>query len=294
MKLILHFMWFSFVLTQPISAQFTKRSTGTGEKAKIPVPVVVHSYMNKPVELIDMPTAGILRAGDLQVRLRFYEQGSLIGRLSAGISDRLMFGVSFGGEHIIGGEQIQWQEKPGIHFIYRLVEESLLMPAIVLGIDTQGYGKYWREEDYRDPAFPNQPVEVNAAQYPLNRFSFKSRGFYSVVSKGYQSIRQIGLHAGINYSLDTNDNDKGLNVFMGANIELIPNLALIGEYDFALNDDRIKYMNNGRGYLNAGLRWAITPGMSIEYDLKNIIDNNDERMGLRRIVRIVYHGSIIP
>ena len=294
MKLIVHFMCICFVLTQPISAQFTKRSTGTGEKAKDPVPALVHSYMNKPVELIDMPTAGILRAGDLQVRLRFYEQGSMIGRLSAGISDRLMFGVSFGGEHIIGGEQIQWQENPGIHFIYRLVEESLLMPAIVLGIDTQGYGKYWREEDYRDPAFPDQPVEVNASHYPLNRFSFKSRGFFSVVSKGYQSIRQIGLHAGINYSLDTSDNEKGLNVFMGANIELIPNLALIGEYDFGLNDDRIKYMNNGRGYLNAGLRWAITPGMTIEYDLKNLIDNNEERMGLRRIVRIVYHGRIIP
>ncbi len=294
MKLILYFMIISLVLTQPISAQFTKRSTGTGEKEKSSVPVIVHSYMNKPVELIDMPTAGILRAGDLQVRLRFYEQGSMISRLSAGISDRLMFGVSFGGENIIGGEQIKWQEKPGIHFVYRLVEESLLMPAIVLGIDTQGYGKYWREEDYRDPAFPNQPVEVNPSQYPLNRFSFKSRGFYSVVSKGYQSIRQIGLHAGINYSLDTSDHQKGINVFMGANIELIPHLALIGEYDFGLNDDRIKYMNNGRGYLNAGLRWAITPGMTIEYDLKNIIDNNDERMGLRRIVRIVYHGRIIP
>ena len=294
MKLIFYFLCTSFVLAQPIFAQFTKRSTGTNEKSKIPTPLYVHSYVNKPVDLIDMPTAGILRACDLQVRLRFYEQGSVLGRLSAGISDRLMFGVSFGGEHVIGGDQIQWQEIPGVHFVYRLVEENLLMPAIVLGIDTQGYGKYWREEDYRDPAFPNQPVDVDASQYPLNRFSFKSKGFFSVISKGYQSIRQIGLHAGINYSLDTSDNDKGFNVFMGANIELIPDLSLIGEYDFGLNDDRIKYMNNGRGYLNTGLRWAITPNMTIEYDLKNIIDNNDARMGLRRIARIVYHGNIIP
>ncbi len=250
-------------------------------------------YLTRPIQLIDLPTASILAGGDLRTGIRVYEGGSILARLSVGISNRLMFGVSFTGEHLIGGEDIKWSEMPGVHFAYRVIEEDLRLPAIVLGIDTQGYGKYWRKDDYRDPENPDVPVEVSNSDVLLDRYSFKARGFYCLVSKGYQSIRRVGLHAGVSMSTERRDSDNDPTLFMGSDIELIHDIIALVEYDFATNDDKITSANSGRGYLNMGLRWAFTRGMTIEFDLKNILSNNKAVTGRRRILKISFHGSIL-
>ena len=247
------------------------------------------SYLSKPVQLIDMPTASILRGGDIKTSIRLFEQGGALGRLSVGISSKMMFGVSFGGTHVIGNQTIKWNDNPGIHFMYRLVEETLTMPAIVLGFDSQGYGAWWDN-------VPSLNVPENGEpQLVSDRYTHKSPGLFIVASKGYSSLVKFGVHGGINYSLEDSDGDDDPNIFSAMDVLLSRDIALIFEYDFAINDDTVRGENNGNGYLNAGVRWAFTDYMFIEFDFKNLLEkknNENDKVEPQRILKFVYYGSI--
>lgn len=251
------------------------------------------TYFSKPIQLIDLPTASILRGGDLRTSLRLYEAGGALTYLSVGVSNKMMFGISFGGLHVIGGEHIRWNDVPGVHIAFRLVEEDLVLPAITIGYDWQGYGRYWKAEDYNVATQTRiANGEITAKDIMLDRYTIKSRGFYAVVSKGYQSLVRVGLHAGLNLSLENSDGDSDPTIFMASDIMISRDLAFVAEYDFATNDDVVRGNNNGKGYLNVGLKWAFTTFMSLEFDIKNLLAKENGDPAVRRIVKFVYHGTI--
>ncbi|HSD62770.1 MAG TPA: hypothetical protein VLB50_03195, partial [Ignavibacteriaceae bacterium] len=39
------------------------------------------------------------------------------------------------------------------------------------------------------------------------------------------------------------------------------------------NDNGTKYFGSDRGYLNAGIRWSPGTGFTIEFDLRDLLDN---------------------
>jgi hypothetical protein len=243
------------------------------------------SYFSKPLYLIDTPTASILRGGDIRTSLRLYGSGGMLGRLSVGISARMMFGVSFGGLNIIGDRDVEWNKTAGINFSYRLLEETLSIPALVLGVDTQGYGPYWEKNEGDD--------EGTAAQQEMSdRYTNKSKGFYAVVSKGYTSWLKTSLHAGANLSLERSDGDKDPNLFVGLDLLLSRDVAFYCEYDFAINDDQVRGVNNGKGLLNAGLRWAFSESVYIEFNFKDLIAEKSSDGNASRVLRIAYHGTV--
>lgn len=268
----------------PLFGQIEKRSLSKNSKSILDEP---ESYFNKPVHLIDLPTASILRGGDMKASLRLFDEGGVLARLSVGISRKMMFGVSFGGDYIIGGKKVRWNAMPGVHFVYRVMEESLVLPAIALGLDTQGYGKYWRKSDYPDTG------KVDPGQFLLDRYANKSRGFYAVFSKGYESLWKIGLHGGVNYSLEVSDKDRDPDIFLGMDLQLSRDISLLFEYDFALNDSHLKNTGNDRGYFNAGFRWAFQHNMFLEFAVKNILADQQGDQDFVRILRIVYHSRIV-
>ncbi|MBN2411970.1 hypothetical protein JXQ31_09790 [candidate division KSB1 bacterium] len=244
------------------------------------------SYFSRPVQLVDMPTAGILRSGDIKTSIRLFEQGGALGRLSVGISNKMMFGVSFGGVNVIGRDNVEWNQIPGIHFMYHLTDESLVMPAIVLGFDSQGYGPFYKKVENKDKLDKTETVMSN-------RYETKSRGFFIGVSKGYTSFIKMGLHGGLSYSLETDDGDKDPTVFLAIDALISRDIALVAEYDFASNDDIARKNNKERGFLNAGIRWAFTDYMFIEFDFKNLFSERiDGQSGINRILKFVYYGSI--
>jgi len=244
-------------------------------------------YFAKPIQLIDMPTANILFPGDMKGSLRLYEEGGILARLSVGISTRMMFGVSYGADHIIGDYIMQWNKMPGVHLAYRIKEETLKGPAAVIGLDTQGYGKYWNRLDY-----PDSLARLTGAQHALDRYSIKSKGAYLVASKNFDSFWNVNLHAGINYSFERTDKDTDPNMFLGLYLQFSDDLAGILEYDGALNDDRLKDLPSRRGYLNAGIRWAFESRMFLEFDMKNLLMNPEGKRDYIRILRIGYHTTV--
>lgn len=286
---ILFLLLFCINLSLNAQNQFDDRTYGASK-----VIIQEESYFNKPIRIIDMPTASILRGGSFRAGTRMYEHGGLLASLSAGISNKVMFGVSFGGLDIIGNAQkITWNPMPGVHFVYRISEESMRMPAIVLGFDSQGYGPYYPAS--KSPV-PDSTGQVSIpASYPnyedmYDRYHFKSRGFYCVVSKGYASFINTGLHAGISYSIEKGEGENlSPTIFMSGDIHFIRDLALLIEYDFALDDS--KYYP--RGLLNMGLRWAFGKNMFFDFDLQNMLGSIDGQTDYRRIIKLTYYGSIL-
>ncbi len=206
----------------------------------------------EPRLLIDMPTAGVLERGSFDIHIRMFENGGLLGGVAVGITPNFMIGLSYGGENIIGEGDVNWNPFPGIQARLRLINENFAMPAITLGFNSQGYGPY-------DDA--------------LNRYAIKSRGLFAVASKNYAILFNLGLHGGINYSLENDDDDKDVNFFFGVDLSFSDEFRFALEYDVARNDNNDRGFGSGDGYLNAGFQWTFSNHLFLEFYLKNILEN---------------------
>jgi hypothetical protein len=212
-----------------------------GESAK-------YEYRN----LIDMPTAGILEKGYVGVTSDILPQGVLIVKLEVGVFDNVSFGISYGGMNLIGAGSPSWYKYPGVNIRYRVFNESVGLPALTFGFDSQGKGEYFDSS---------------------SRFAIKSPGFFGAVSKNFAFLGFLSLHGTLNYSLERKDGDNFVDLTTGFEKTIGPNLSFIGEYDFALNDNNTNNFGKGNGYLNMGLRWVMGDGLTLGFDLRDLLDN---------------------
>ena len=95
-----------------------------------------------PTDLITVPTAGTLARGSFSMDMRIQDEGGMILGLSAGITDRFQFGLSFGSPNLIGDDSLRWYPRPEAKVKYLVIDESMSMPGIAFGINTQGFGNY--------------------------------------------------------------------------------------------------------------------------------------------------------
>lgn len=234
-------------------------------------------YDVAPRWLIDMPTAGTLPRGHYQIGTRLYPSGGAIGFTDIGLSNRLMIGISYGGQDVVSNKNPNWNPKIEFNLRFRPIDEIDYFPAVTFGFSSQGQG-YWNTE--------------------IERYTFKSRGFYGVVSRSFYFYQwTAGWHAGVNYSLEnTVDDDKALNFFLGFDATFKYNLAFLIEYDAALNDDRstlpdttaTAFAGKGRGYMNMSLKWLFTENLELEALVKDIFVNRRESATITREMRITY------
>jgi hypothetical protein len=202
--------------------------------------------------LIDMPTAGILEKGFVGATSEVLPQGVFIAKLEVGAFDNISFGISYGGANIIGAGSPGWYKYPGVNIRFRLFNESVNLPALTFGFDSQGKGVYFDSS---------------------SRYAIKSPGFFGAVSKNFSFLGFFSLHGTLNYSLESKDGDNFVNLTTGFEKTVGPNLSVIGEYDFALNDNNSKYFGDGNGYLNMGIRWVMGDGLTLGFDLRDLLNN---------------------
>jgi hypothetical protein len=238
-------------------------------------------FRTLPPWLVDMPTAGTLGRGQYQIGMRLYPDGGALGFTDIGLSNRLQMGISFGGQKIISNQDPSFDPRIEFNIKFRPVDEMEFFPAITVGFCSQGFGPYDRD---------------------IKRYAFKSRGFYAVASRGFYFFQwTAGWHGGVNYSLENDvDKEDDLNVFIGMDATFKHNLALLFEYDFALNDDRGSIPNvgtnyfggKGRGYLNMSVKWLFADNLQLEALLKDFFTNRREpATTFTREVRITYTGA---
>ena len=247
-----------------------------------------------PLNLVSIPTAGTLPRGSFTLESLLITDGGMVPRLSVGFTDNFSFGVSFGVQNLIGGNKPSINKTtPEVQIKYRIFDESEKMPALVYGLDTQGKGLYHSV----DSIFNSH--DAFASTDTLNRYDQKAWGMYMVMSKNWNLLGNLGLHAGISKSLSENDDgDKDSNVFFGFDKELNRSFSFLVEYDAALNDNLGEgdYALNditfgkGKGYLNAGIRWAMSPNLMLEINFNDINQNTNSEYTNREI-KVMYSES---
>lgn len=222
--------------------------------------------------LVDKPTAGMLKRGSFLVTSEFFQRGGVLLGIGVGIFEPFSIGISYGGTDIIGHEKIQMNPWPGIQAKLRLFNESLVMPAILLGFDSQGKEVYYDADS-------------------LKRYTIKSPGVYLVFSKNYSLLGNLSLHAGINRSFEQDDGDRDLNIYLGIEKSLGKNISLMFEYDFATNDNNSDALGKGKGYLNCGFRWSVAKGLVVGVNLKNVTRNQNNINVGNRTLQLDYIGT---
>ena len=248
-----------------------------------------------PLNLVTIPTAGTLPRGSFTLETLLINNGGVVPRLSVGFTDNFSFGVSFGVQNLIGGNKPSINKTtPEVQIKYRVFDESEKMPALVYGLDNQGRGLY----HVTDSVFTTHGVSDSTVS--LNRYDQKAWGMYMVMSKNWNLMGNLGLHAGISKSLSENDDgDKDPNIFFGFDKELNRSFSLLVEYDAAWNDDNLNNDNyslnditfgRGKGYLNAGVRWAISSNLMLEVNF-NDINQNTEAEYTNREIKVMYSES---
>jgi len=235
-----------------------------------------------PLNLVTIPTAGTLPRGSFTLETLLINNGGVVPRLSVGFTDNFSFGVSFGVQNLIGGNKPSINKTtPEVQIKYRVFDESEKMPALVYGLDTQGRGHY----NYTDTLItPGDTLT-------LNRYDQKAWGMYMVMSKNWNLLGNLGLHGGISKSLSENDDgDNDINIFLGFDKELNRSFSLLVEYDTALNDDGNIEYRKGNGYLNAGIRWAMSANLMLEINF-NDINQNTYSEYTNREIKVMYSES---
>ena len=245
-----------------------------------------------PLNLVSIPTAGTLPRGSFTFESLVIKNGGIVSRLSVGFTDNFSFGVSYGVQNLIGDAKPSINKTtPEVQLKYRVFDESNKMPALVYGLDTQGRGTFHGIDSIKS---------INDTTVTYNRYDQKAWGMYMVISKNWNLFGNLGFHAGISKSISENDDrDNDLNYFFGFDKELNRSFSLLVEYDAALNDNlteddygAIKKITFGRGkgYLNAGVRWAISSNLMLEVNF-NDINQNTEAEYTNREIKVMYSES---
>ncbi len=223
------------------------------------------------LDMIDLPTAAALSQGEYGIGLRVYPHGGVLSDFSIGIIDRFYGRIYYGGENLIGTGDVNWNPQIGVDFRARILDETLMMPAIAIGVNTQGYGGFNEE---------------------IDRYRIKSRGIYMVASRNYSTpAGDIALHGGVNFSLEDGDQDKDLNFFVGFE-KLIPNVCeILVEYDSAVNDNETGSFGDGKGYLNSGIRFLISNDFFLKIYFKDMLENTKNTHGFGREISLEYRHT---
>ena len=227
-----------------------------------------------PTDLITIPTAGTLKRGSFSMDMRIQDEGGLILGLSAGITDRFQFGLSYGSPNLIGDDSLRWYPRPEAKLKYLIIDENMSLPGVAFGLNTQGFGNFNSEDS-------------------LQRYDTKAFGVYLAASKNWKSpLGNMGLHSGINYNfLETADGDEDPNLFFGVDVEINPEFSVLLEYNSALNENDMtaKSMSISRGgYLNAALRWSFVESLYLELDLNNLLFDDEKVEYFKREIKITY------
>ncbi len=214
------------------------------------------AHSSQTVEVIDTPTAHAIDFETYDLSFRLYDQGSILTRLFYGmIIKNLTLGLSFDAEGVVGTGDVDIR-RPYLYVKIPVYGGSRKWPAISVGFDEQGTGKYNEEEE--------------AYQYPPT-------GFFLVMTQKYLAP---GLDVSAGVSADySSDGDKSEEVtgFVNSTFMLGPDFMLMAEGKAI----------GGDAYVNAGFRYNLEDFLSFDFGVTGIMNEDKEE----RILRVIYRGA---
>ncbi|MCF7919893.1 MAG: YjbH domain-containing protein [Candidatus Cloacimonetes bacterium] len=232
--------------------------------------------------LVDAPTAGILQRGEASLFTEFYKDNGMLVGMRLGLFPRFVVGMSYGAENVVGNQKPDWHDRVEFQGKFRLLDESYSIPALAIGFDSQGHGRFYIED--------NDGNE-------LRRYDIKSKGFYLVASKNFEFIGNLGTHLGCNYSLENTDDSRHLNIFAGVDKMIGDVLVATVEYDMGLNDNsdwlestlEENFDNLEKGYLNAGMGIYFSSNFLLQLKFNDLLQNRSDTQAADRSLNLRYY-----
>ena len=126
-----------------------------------------------PMDLVSVPTSGTLPKGSFTLETLLMNDGGILPGLNIGITDNFTIGLSYGFQHFIGDQDMASnKDTPEVQVKYRIYEENENWPALVVGLNTQGRGKYYSSvpEALEDNG---HSVEQNFEDSSIGRYEHK-------------------------------------------------------------------------------------------------------------------------
>lgn len=217
--------------------------------------------------IVEMPTAGVIPKGSFSFVGEVFNNGGLLGDFSVSPFENFNMGLSFSGIKLIGDDSPKFQNLPGISIRFRIINETTYLPAILIGVNTQGRGEWLSD---------------------LKRFETHSPGVFISSSKSFNwKLGYIAFHFGIGYSFE---DVKLPNFWLGIEQSLGSIFSLDIEYNANLDEDTGIVMNS-KGKLNASLRSSILKGLTLELQIKDLLENSKLRKGFLRVISIEFIQS---
>ncbi len=197
----------------------------------------------------DFPIARILARGEFKFGIRFQKEGGILFSLDAAILDRFSMGIRYGGMEIVGNRDINFYPMPGVNVSYLLIEESSLIPALLFGIETQGFDEYIDGSD---------------------RYFVKSRGIFLSVTKNF--FAGLSLTAGVNRTFETRDEKNGMDAFSSLILNFSPEFGIFTEYAFAFNDPL-----HNKGIFNTGVSFNLEDKFFFSFIFRDLFSYKEIR-----------------
>lgn len=227
----------------------------------------------EPLQIVEMPTAGIDPKNSYIINAEFFHSGGIRFDFHSTLFKDLLIGISYSGIDIVGSSKlsdIDFQGLPGIFLKYRLLDETISIPAIAIGLSTQGFG-----------AFSSSS----------KRFETFSPGFFIICSKSFKN--QLGFfsaHFGTNYSFEPLPKNRALNFFLGVQQEYKNAIALNIEYNATLDEIAGEYLKS-KGLLNLSLQIYINDNFTIALIGKDLLLHFKNRTSIERKIFLQYKSS---
>jgi hypothetical protein len=220
------------------------------------------------------PTAGVLSRGEARIHQKIYRADSMSIGAEVGLFENFMFGLSYGAEHIVGDQKPVWYNRVDPKIKYRIINETLEIPAIAIGIDTQGHGLYNKQ---------------------TKRYDIKSKGLYAVASKNFTFLGLLGVDFGANFTFERADSDdkRYFDMFAGMYKTLGNSVIIYAEFIGALNDydrnnDEVDRGNRGNPYVNTAVQIQVSDNLSMKLQMFDMFRNRHESKLFDRAILLDY------
>jgi len=207
--------------------------------------------------LIESPTSYIIPKDKVKFTFKVYpEMGTMIGRIDIGTFENFYIGLSYRVDSLIGyyngavpSNWLYWLTRkympgvplvrwlPGVHARFRLLNEPISPVSAAIGIDLQTRG-----------------IEIPGVGY-----LWYIRPIYGVLGKGIVG-KKCSAYVGAGYN----------GPFSGVMLEIHPMTFFI---DWAFLGAWFETGEKRRQTLDVGMRWSPEPAISIELDVKNILES---------------------
>jgi len=206
----------------------------------------------EPMYIVDMPNAGVLKEKHISFSALAYTEGGVMLNLNAAFFKNFNVSISYGASRIIGSGTPVGQKFPGVSLKYRIFDEKESMPAIALGVSTQGRGNWIKS---------------------LERFETLSPGVYVAVSKNFNwGLGDLAFHGGLGYSLEPVPNKRLPNAWFGVEQNIGGEFSIVSELNLII-DSREYDISSDAPLFNLGLKWSASEELTLQLQFRNVFSS---------------------